>query len=154
MIKEFRNLDQHESEFMLSIPMLVCILIAGADGNIDRKEIKEAISVASKNKESNGILSDYFREVSSDFEDKLKVLIQSYPYESTQRDPIITEEISRINQLWHKLNPEFSRNLYNMLLDLSEKIASSSGGWLGIKSVGSQEARYLKLPMIQDPSKI
>ena len=154
MIKEFRNLDQEESEFMLSVPILVCILIAGADGDIDRKEIREAISLAGKNKESKGILSDYFREVSSDFEDKLKVLIQSYPYESTQRDPIITEEISRINQLWPKLNPEFSINLYRMLLDLSEKIASSSGGWLGIKSVGSQEARYLKLPMIQDPSKI
>ena len=154
MIKEFRNLDRHESEFMFSVPMLVCILIAGADGDIDRKEIREAISVASKNKESSGILSDYFREVANDFEDKLKVLIQSYPYESTQRDPIITEDISRINRLWAKLDPEFSVNLYRMLLDLSEKIASSSGGWLGIKSVGSQEARYVKLPMIQDPSKI
>jgi hypothetical protein len=154
MITEFRNLDPHESEFMLSVPMLVCILIAGADGNIDRKEIKEAISVAGKNRESKGVLADYFREVSDDFEDKLKILVQGYPYESTQRNPIITEELSRINQLWAKLSPEFSRSLYEMLLDLSEKVASSSGGWLGIKSVGSQEAQYLKLPMIQPPSKI
>jgi hypothetical protein len=154
MIKEFRKLGPDESEFMLKVPVLVCILIAGADGKIDRKEIKEAISVASRNKESKGLLSEYFQEVSKDFEDKLKILIQNYPYESTQRNPIIIEELSAINAIWPRLSKEFSHNFYQMLLDLSDKVASSSGGWLGIKSVGSQEAKYVKLPMISDPSKI
>jgi hypothetical protein len=33
------------------------------------------------------------------------------------------------------------------------KIASSSGGWLGIKAVSPEEAKYINLPMIIDPSK-
>jgi len=152
-MKEFRNLEQHESEYMLTVPLLVCILIAGADGNIDRKEIKEAIAVASRNKESQGVLAEYFQEVSRDFEDKLKVLIQSYPYESTQRDPMIIAELLKINHIWPKLTRDFSSELYQMLLELAEKVASSSGGWLGIRAVGTQEAQYIKLPMIQDPSK-
>jgi hypothetical protein len=139
---------------MLKAPVLVCILIAGADGEIDRAEIQEAISIASKNKATKGVLSEYFQEVSNDFEDKIKILIQNYPYESTQRTPIIIAELAEINKLWPKLSSEFSKSFYRMLLDLSAKIASSSGGWLGIKSVGAQEAKYIKLPMISDPDKI
>jgi hypothetical protein len=153
-MKDFRKLDAHESDFMLKVPVLVCILIAGADGTIDRNEIQQAISVASKNKSTKGILSEYFHEVSNDFEDKLKILIQSYPYESTQRNPLIIEELSFLNRLWDKLSPEFAASFYDMLLDLSVKVASSSGGWLGIKTVGAEEAKYVKLPMIINPSKI
>jgi hypothetical protein len=154
MMKEFRKLEPHEYEFMLKAPLLVCILIAGADGKIDRNEMQEAISIASWNKNTKGVLSEYFQEVSKDFEDKLKVLIQNYPYESTQRSPIIIDELSSINTIWPKLNNDFALSFYNMLLDLSARVASSSGGWLGIRSVGSQEAMYVKLPMISDPSKI
>jgi hypothetical protein len=153
MIKEFKKLDEQESEFMLKVPVLVCILIAGADDNIDRKEIREAISIASKNRNTEGVLSEYFQEVFRDFEDKLKIAIQNYPYESTQRDPMLIEELSQINNIWPKLAHEFSLEFYKMLLELARKIASSSGGWLGIKAVSPEEARYIKLPMIIDPSK-
>jgi hypothetical protein len=153
-MKEFRKLESQESEFMLKAPVLVCILIAGADGTIDRKEIQEAISIASKNKEVKGVLSEYFHEVSNDFEDKLKILIQSYSRDPVQRESVIVGELSAINTLWPKLNKDFASSFYAMLLDLAAKVASSSGGWLGIKSVGAQEAKYVKLPMINDPSKI
>ena len=154
MIKAFKNLDGQESELMFKVPALVCVLIAGADGDIDRKEIREAIAIASKNKnDKDSPLYEYFQEVFGDFEDKLKVVIQSYPYESTLRTPILVEELSQVNHLWLKVPAEFAQEFYKMLLDLAQRIASSSGGWLGIKSVGPQEARYVKLPMITDPLK-
>jgi hypothetical protein len=154
MIREFKKLEPHEAEFMFKAPVLVCILIAGADGKIDQKEIREAISIAAKNKRAEGVLFEYFQVVFDDFEDKLKIAIQNYPYESTQRTPIITEELAAINSLWSKLSPEFSAPFYEMLLNIAKKIASSSGGWLGINSISPQEARYLNLPMVTDPSKI
>jgi hypothetical protein len=154
MIKAFRSLDGTEAEFMFKVPALVCVLIAGADGDIDRKEIREAIAVASKNKnDRDSILYEYFQEVFGDFEDKLKIVIQSYPYESNQRTPILIEELAHVNSLWSKIPSEFAVEFHKMLLDLAQRIASSSGGWLGIKSVGPQEARYVKLPMINDPLK-
>src|SRR5215216_507948 len=100
MINEFSNLNDQEVELMFKAPILVCILIAGADGTIDHKEIKEAITIARKNFGKKGVLSDYFRELSTDFEDKLKITIQGYPYESTQRTPMIIEELSLLNSLW------------------------------------------------------
>src|SRR3954462_15963870 len=98
MIDAFERLNTEDSEFMLKAPLLVCILIAGADGNIDEKEIRQAISDEQENKASKSILAKYFEEVSNDFEDKLKILSQYYPYESTQRDPIIMEELATINR--------------------------------------------------------
>ena len=70
MIKEFDSLTDSETELMLKAPVLVCILIAGADGTIDKKEIKEAI--AQTQKKTKAALSDYLKEVSQDFEDKIR----------------------------------------------------------------------------------
>jgi len=153
MISQFQNLNDQEIELMLKAPILVCILIAGADGNIDRKEIKQAIDVAKKQKKGSASLAGYFKDLSQDFEDKIKVLIQSFPYESTQRAPLVIEELAQINALWSKIDPAFAVDFYEMLLALAEKIATSSGGLWGIKTVGVEEARYMKLPMLTNPSK-
>jgi hypothetical protein len=154
MIKEFRNLDAQESEILLKAPVLVCILIAGADGKIDRKEIHKAISLASQKRETQGVLSSYFQEVFYDFEDKLKIVIQSYPHDAAQRNPLVVAELTAVGNLFSRLDATFAKNYYEMLLELAGKIATSSGGWLGLKSIGPQEALYVKLPMIPDPSKI
>ena len=43
--------------------------------------------------------------------------------------------------------------VYHMLKELAQKIASSSGGLWGMKTVTNEEAKFLQLPMISDPSK-
>lgn len=137
---------------MLKAPLLVCILIAGADGEIDRKEIKEAINVAQSKSKGNSALTGYFREVSQDFEDKLKILVQSYPYESTQRTPLLTQELGQINAVWKKIDQAFAVQLYQMMKELAAKVASSSGGLWGMKSVNTEEARLIQLTMLADPA--
>lgn len=151
MIDEFNKLTDTEIELMYKAPVLVCILIAGADGKIDRKEIKQAI--AQTQKKNMSALDNYLKEVSQDFEDKLKVLIQSYPYESTQRNPILIEELGQLSGLWKKMDKGFSVHFYNLLRDLALKIAGSSGGLWGMKTVANEEAKYIHLPMISDPAK-
>jgi len=151
MFKEFDKLNNSEVELMLKAPVLICILIAGADGTIDKKEIREAI--AHTQKKSKEALADYLREISQDFEDKLKILIQSYPSESLQRNPVITEELSQLNAIWKKMDRRFSIMVYQMLKELATKIASSSGGILGMNTITDEEARYVQLSMITDPSK-
>ena len=151
MIKELERLKESETELMLKAPVVLCILIAGADGTIDRREIKEAINVTVKKKDKT-ILDSYFKEVSQDFEDKLKVLLQSYPYESKQRNPMLIQELSQLNPILGKLDKLFSKPFYDMLKELAEKIAGSSGGFWGMMSVDSEEAKYIRLPMIEDPS--
>lgn len=153
MVPELDRLTGSEIELVYKSPMLVCILIAGADGKIDRKEINQALSFAEKRHRSSiSSVSVLFKEIYKDFEDKLKSLIQSYPYETTQRNPLIVEELAGLNQIWRKIDPSFAHEFYKTLLSIAESIATSSGGLLGYKSVGSEEARYIKLAMIKDPS--
>lgn len=153
MVPELDRLAASEVELVYKAPMLVCILIAGADGKIDRKEIKEALSFAEKKqRRSLSSVSVLFKEIATDFEDKLKMLIQVYPYEATQRNPLIVEELAGLNLIWRKLEPSFAQEFYKTLLSIAENIASSSGGVLGFNAVGSEEARFVKLGMIKDPS--
>ncbi len=86
MVTALDGLSTEEQEFMYKVPILVCILIAGADGNIDRDEIREAITQAKKKqRNSSDALMELYREIGEDFEDKLKVVEQNYPVEVTQR---------------------------------------------------------------------
>lgn len=151
MVAELSKLSSAELELVYRAPLLVCILIAGADGDIDRKEIKKAINVAQKKQKGTDPVSELFKEVAQDFEDKLKVLEQGYPYEATQRTPLIVEELTNLNALFPKLQQNFAKGYYEILLLLAQEVATSSGGLLGMNSVGSEEAKLVKLSMIKNP---
>lgn len=151
MIAELSKLSSGEQELVYRAPLLVCILIAGADGDIDRKEIKKAINVVQKKQKGTDPVSLLFQEVAQDFEDKLKVLEQGYPYEATQRTPLIAEELTDLNVLFPKLPEPFAKGYYEILLLLAREVATSSGGLLGMNSIGSEEAKLVKLSMIKNP---
>lgn len=151
MIPEFEGLSESEVEVMLKSPVLVCILIAGADGKIDRKEIKEAISTAAKHAKSLSALGQYLKYASEDFEDKIIIIKQSYPREAAQRETAIVHELSTLNTILPKIDKSFAQLFYSMLKELAIKVATSSGGWLGMNAVGSEEARYIELKMINQP---
>lgn len=153
MVPEFEMLSEAEVELMFKAPILTCILIAGADGNIDQTEIQEAINVANtKARRSRARLIEFYRMMSEDFEDKLKVLIQSFPNDAKQRNPLVVEELKQLNPILSKISRKFAVEFYNSMKEIAQKIAESSGGVLGIKSVGSEEAKFVGLPMIKDPS--
>jgi len=152
MIREFEKLTDSEIDLMLKAPVLVCILIAGADGNIDKKEIKEAILLTQK--KTNATLAGYLNEVSQDFEDKLKVLIQSYPHTPAERAVAIMKELGQLDAVFTKIDRHFAAQIYQMLKQLASKIASSSGGIWGMNTVTDEEAKYLDLSAIHDPMKV
>ncbi len=153
MIPEFNTLSPQEGELMHKAPMLVCILIAGADGRIDQSEISKAISLATKKYiPGKSRLVEFYDEVGADFEDKLKIVIQGFPVKEKERAPRVIAELSLLNDILKKLDKEFSIEFYNSLTEIAIEIAKSSGGVLGIKTVGQEEARYLSLDMIRNPS--
>jgi hypothetical protein len=151
MVAELSKLSSSELELVYKSPLLVCILIAGADGTIDRKEIKKAINIVQKKQTGTDSVSILFKEVAQDFEDKLKVLEQGYPYEATQRTPLLIDELNALNSLWPRFPQAFAKGYYDILLMLAQEVATSSGGLLGMKSIGAEEAKLVKLTMIKNP---
>ncbi len=153
MLAEFAHLSNPEIELVLKTPILTSILIAGADGNIDRKEIQESIRIAQKNaKKSKARLMEFYQFVGEDFEDKLKILLQGYPTSAPQRSAMIVQELAQLNHVLPKIDRVFAQELYGSIKDIARKIAESSGGLLGMKSIGDEEAKYVHLPMIKDPA--
>lgn len=154
MIAEFNALSNEEIETMLAVPILVTILIAGADGQIDKSELNQAISIAKlKQKKARVGLIEYYGEVGTDFEDKLKVMIQHFPVQAEERNPLIIEELSKLNKILPKLDNNFAIEFYASIKDLAKKIAESSGGILGYMAVGYEESKLIELKMINNPSK-
>jgi len=152
MIPEFDKLSQSEIELMYKAPILVCILIAGADDHIDNKEIKGAIALTErKQKRSKSHLLSFYRELGEDFEDKLKIVIQGFPVSVEERSPLLVEELAKLNSIFNKIDKNFVVEFYGSLREIATEIAKSSGGLLGLNKVGAEEAQYLQLSMVKDP---
>jgi hypothetical protein len=152
MIPEFSRLTEEEVELMHKAPILVSILIAGADDHIDRNEIKKVIDLTGKKfKKENSRLLPFYREVGEDFEDKLKILLQEFPLREADRAPKIVEQLSQVSSVLTKIEKGFAGELYLSLKEIAEAVARSSGGLLGLSKVHDKEATYLKLEMIKSP---
>lgn len=152
MIPAFDRLSAPEIEAMFRAPLVTCILIAGADGHVDRKEIQKAMQLSKKSaKSSRQSLVEYFQFIYTDFEDKLKILMQGLPNDVNERNQLIVQELTRLNAILPKLDATFAKEFYTRLRDLAQQVASSSGGVLGLNSIGDEEAQFVTLPMIKAP---
>ena len=153
MIKEFEKLTSAEIELMHKAPVLVSILIAGADGKIDNKEVNRAMSLTeAKQKRTRSSLMAFYTEVGTDFEDKIRIVIQSLPSKVDKRTAEISTLLSQLEGILKKLNNQIAKEFYNSLREIATEIAESSGGLLGMKTIGDEEALLVNLPMIKDPA--
>ncbi|HZX73751.1 MAG TPA: hypothetical protein VFE57_04975 [Cyclobacteriaceae bacterium] len=153
MIPEFDRLSNPEIELMLKAPFLVCVLIAGADDNIDKKEIKKAIQLAEMKKgKTTSRIIELYKTVAEDFEDKFMVVMQSLPSTAAKRNPIITEELAKLNEILPRLDKSFAPNYYQCLKNIALRIAQSSGGILGLNKMADEEAELVGLSMIKNPA--
>ena len=156
MIPNVQDLSIEEIELLYNAPVLTSILISGADGKIDHREINAAIQYTRKHaKKTKALLYEFYSEIAENIEQRLDDVIQNYPDDTHQRNQEITDELEKLNKIFPKLNKPFSVVYYVSLKTIAKKIARSSGGFLGIFGTISKEERvYLDLPMINDPLKI
>lgn len=94
----------------------------------------------------------FYAEVGTDFEDKIRIVIQSLPSKVDKRTSEITKLLSDLESILRKLNNQIAKEFYNSLREIATEIAESSGGLLGMKTIGDEEALLVNLPMIKDPA--
>ena len=152
MASQLKRLTTDELEMLYKAPLLVSILIAGADGRIDKNEINGGMSTAQKKAHSNSALKLYYQNVAEDFEDKLKVLEQAYSSKPNERTIEISAELSTLNSIFEKVDGSLASDIYESLKSLAVNIAKSSGGFLRSK-IGPEEAALLDLKMIHPPKR-
>lgn len=151
MLPGFKKLSDPEADLMYRSPLLVCLLIAGADGTVDRSEIKEAIATSQKKSKGNKALTEFYELVTEDFEDKLKILLRDYPTAAAERSNVISRELEGLNKAFPKIDIKLAQDIYDSLKALALNTAKSSGGIFGIQSIGPEEAKLVGLGMITPP---
>ncbi len=154
MIPEFKNLTQQEINTIIDAPALVTILIAGAEGKIDEKEIdwgKYVVHFRVSEYESSSMMRVY-KEIDKVFDDSVKQFIEGLPKETDQRSTVITGKLSGLNPIFKKVDNKFANEFYESLRTLAKQVAKSSGGIWGYGSISPQEQKYLELEMIEVPS--
>ncbi len=153
MITEFSTLRDDEIEVLLNAPVYVAILIAGADGEIDNKEIKQSIElVHGKQSRERAQLIEFYKEVGKTFEDKFFALSKDLPTGVDERNSAIISELRKLNHILPKIDHNFAVKMVASLKDMAKKIASASGGVLGYMSVSYEEAKLVELDMLKDPA--
>jgi hypothetical protein len=150
----FDNLTKAEKELLYLAPAMVTILIAGADDDIDDKERATAQKLIRYQEVApkQAILVPYIKKIRETFEEDLARLLSEYPGMAELRNPIIKEQLEKLNNILPKLNPEFSKAFYVGLRNFAKNIATASGGVLGFFSISEEEKKWLNLDMIKNPT--
>ncbi|HLF34406.1 MAG TPA: hypothetical protein VI583_09220, partial [Cyclobacteriaceae bacterium] len=75
------------------------------------------------------------------------------PEDAEARNPVIVEELRRLNIILPKLDRQFAIQYYESMQEIASAVAKASGGILGYMSVGFEEARYVDLNFIRNPAR-
>lgn len=155
MISYFEKLRDDDVQLMYKVPVYITILVAGADGKIDRKELQEAVSITNLKKiKARKLLVEYYNEVGEMFEKVLKKEIETLPANAEERNALIVEKLERLNIVWHYIDNNFAIQFYESMKDLARKVAQASGGVLGFLSIGHEESKFIELKMIRNPVRL
>ena len=150
MIQHFEKLSAEETEKMVNAISLITILIAGADGKIDRRERSWAEKVAKIRTFCNpNELHDYYIHVGQSFANRLDQFIDSLPTNSEERCSKIALKLSSLNEILIKLEPYYAASLYQSFLSFAKHVAKASGGFLGFGRINRSEMKWIKLPMLK-----
>jgi hypothetical protein len=127
----------------------ITILIAGADGKIDQKEVSWAEKIAQiRTFAGDERLKTFHEEVSQNLHSRIEHLIRELPVEVGARSNTISEKLSQLNPILASLEPSIGSYLYNGYVSFAERTAKSSGGFLSFFAISSQEKKWVSLPML------
>jgi len=133
-----------------AIPQIT-VLVAGADGKITPGETEWAQKVTNiRSYSSAEEYQAFYTEIGATFQQRLDELIATLPADVTERSAKISETLTGLNAILHKLEPKHSAKLYRELKSFANHVARASGGFLKFWSVSAEEKKWISLPMLEE----
>ncbi len=149
MLDNFRNLPAEHLETLKHSVSWITVLIAGADGELETKELAWAEKIAKiRTYAAEDQILDFFRAVGVDYSEVLAATVESSSKDKTERTQQLSEKLSQLNEVFPLLERNYAIVLYNSLLSFAKHVAKSSGGFLGFMTIDSEESKLIELPMI------
>ncbi len=151
MIQGFEMLNEEQFEVTKKAITWITILIAGADGEIDKEETDWAKKVANIRSYHNpNELTPFYEVVGKDFSLVLNNMIEQLPASTKDRQQLLIRQLSKLNDILPLLQNNLGHILLNSYRSFAKHVAKASGGFLGFLSVGKEEAKLIDLPMLTD----
>lgn len=145
----FENLNEAEIELVYDAIPLITILIAGADGSIDKGEVGWGTKITKIRSYSyHNSLQDYYKKIGETYQDKLDNFISQYPDDPAARNQQIADKLKELNPVIEKMNTNVAKHFYDDLKTFAEHVAKASGGFMGFGSISKAEREWMDLPMI------
>ena len=148
-LEHFRQLSTAELDALTEAPVLITILVGTADGKLDREERTWSERLLRSRTYNNPkALNEFYRIVSNGFLGKVDAKLAELPTDTERRCQDVAHQLTKINPILAKLDPQIAADLYKGFLALAEETAESSGGFLRIGAISAVEAQWVNLPMI------
>lgn len=152
MLYQLSNLSERDRELVLNAPVWVSVYVALADHRINKEERRRIVeTVHIKTFSEKNDISELYREIDLNIEERLNAAIKSIPDAQEEKEPFVREILSDFNRVLHKLPKPFARQLYKSLKDLALFTAQASGGVLGMNRINETEKGLIQLNMIEEP---
>ncbi len=149
MTEHFKAISQEEFEKLRESIALITVLIAGADGKFEKKELNWAEKIAEiRSYKMSESLIGFYQEVGKDFSSKLEEYVDAFPNNVSDRNRIIAERLEGLNDILAKLSPKLGASMYKSLTSFAKHVAKASGGFWGFFTIGPEEEKLIGLPMI------
>jgi hypothetical protein len=153
MIYEFETLSQESQQLMMKAPAFIAVLIAGADDDIDPQEVNRAVELVNvKTFSEKQDLQTYYQKVSETIEQDIHSIIDTLPKKASERNPLISDELAKLNAPLAAIKAKFARDLYSSWKGYAGSVARAWGGIIGINAVNRDEEKWVDLPMLNEPA--
>jgi hypothetical protein len=147
----YKSISKEDYQILKEAIPLITILIGGADGDIDLQERAWAEKVTRiRSYASEDEYLAYYEDVGLDFQKKLQQLLEELPADPHERTALISSRLEGLNPVLKKMEPKVGHQFYTEFLSFAEHVAKASGGFLGFWSIGPEEKKLIKLPMLQE----
>ena len=150
MIEGFGKLNDTQFQKTKDAIAWITILIAGADGEIDKEEKEWAAKVTKIRgyQYPTSLLMKFYEEVGAEYSNKLEDLLANAPKDSKERTDFSSKEIEQLNDILPHLDGNLGHHLSKSYKSFAKHVAKASGGFLGFMSIGSEEHKLVDLPML------
>jgi hypothetical protein len=142
-------LTQGDIQLIKDAYAYITVLISGADGKIDEKELAWAEKIVQIRTFSGDERFHPIHEaITTELPGKIRSLIAELPTDTKARQSAISLELEKLNPVLAKLHPSTGAYLYKGFVSFAERVAKASGGVLSFFSIGPEEKKWIGLPML------
>ncbi len=155
MHSKISHLSKNEQDLINQAPILISLLISGADGNFDNSEITKAVKIIHiKSYAESRNVRGVYKNIDNQSEELIAALINDLPKETFERTNALIDKLKGLNSIFSKLDHSFAIDLYKSLRELAYYVSQAHSGDLGIGFHNEQEKELAHLEFLNEPKSL